>query len=143
MNERLAKRSGIIGRIFKGLEMGPRQYSQHTVHRAFRLFNWYYVMTYHFLGIMRPVFSRMLVGVSNGPLNYSGMLIYFLFTTYIIAKFKFTRHADVVQFNHQDNPEFWYHRYAMMFPPSFLHNRISAHYIEINHIFAVEMMKRY
>ena len=30
-----------------------------------------------------------------------------------------------------------------MFPPSFLHNRISAHYIEINHIFAVEMMKRY
>ena len=31
----------------------------------------------------------------------------------------------------------------MMFPPSFLHNRISAHYIEINHIFAIEMMKRY
>lgn len=30
-----------------------------------------------------------------------------------------------------------------MFPPSFLHNRISAHYIEINHIFAIEMMKRY
>ena len=31
----------------------------------------------------------------------------------------------------------------MMFPPNFLHNRISAHYIEINHIFAVEMMKKY
>ena len=31
----------------------------------------------------------------------------------------------------------------MMFPPNFLHNRISAHYIEINHIFAIEMMKRY
>ena len=30
-----------------------------------------------------------------------------------------------------------------MFPPSFLHNRISAHYIEINHIFAIEMMKKY
>jgi hypothetical protein len=30
-----------------------------------------------------------------------------------------------------------------MFPPSFLHNRLSAHYIEINHIFAIEMMKRY
>jgi len=30
-----------------------------------------------------------------------------------------------------------------MFPPSFLHNRISAHYIEINHIFAVEMVKKY
>jgi len=31
----------------------------------------------------------------------------------------------------------------MMFPPNFLHNRLSAHYIEINHIFAIEMMKRY
>ena len=31
----------------------------------------------------------------------------------------------------------------MMFPPSFLHNRLSAHYIEINHIFAVEMLKKY
>ena len=31
----------------------------------------------------------------------------------------------------------------MMFPPSFLHNRLSAHYIEINHIFFIEMMKKY
>ena len=31
----------------------------------------------------------------------------------------------------------------MMFPPNFLHNRLSAHYIEINHIFAVEMIKKY
>lgn len=30
-----------------------------------------------------------------------------------------------------------------MFPPSFLHNRLSAHYIEINHIFCIEMMRRY
>ena len=31
----------------------------------------------------------------------------------------------------------------MMFPPNFLHNRLSAHYIEINHIFGIEMMKKY
>ena len=31
----------------------------------------------------------------------------------------------------------------MMFPPSFLHNRLSAHYIEINNIFFCEMMKKY
>ena len=30
-----------------------------------------------------------------------------------------------------------------MFPPSFLHQRISAHYIEINHIFMIEMLKKY
>ena len=61
----------------------------------------------------------------------------------ILARFRFSRARDIMYFNYQDNPEFWYARYSMMFPPSFLHNRISAHYIEINHIFAIEMMKRY
>ena len=92
--------------------------------------------------IMRPVFSRF-VGVGNGPLNYSGLAMYFLFTTMIIARFRFIRSRDVLMFNYQDNPEFWYSRYNLMFPPNFLHNRLSAHYIEINHIFAIEMMRRY
>lgn len=61
----------------------------------------------------------------------------------IIGRFRFIRARDTLTFNAQDNPEFWYTRYNMMFPPSFLHNRISAHYIEINHIFAIEMMKKY
>ena len=30
-----------------------------------------------------------------------------------------------------------------MFPPSFLQQRVSAHYIEINHIFGAEMLKKY
>jgi len=92
---------------------------------------------------MRPVLSRILLGVSNGPLNYSGLYLWFFFTVCIIGKFRFNRSRDLLFFNAQDQPEFWYARYNMMFPPSFLHNRISAHYIEINHIFAIEMLKRY
>ena len=46
-------------------------------------------------------------------------------------------------FNAQDGAEFWFDRYNMMFPPSFLHNRLSAHYIEINNIFFTEMLKKY
>lgn len=61
----------------------------------------------------------------------------------IFARFRFIRSRDTLTFNHQDNPEFWYARYNLMFPPNFLHNRLSAHYIEINHIFAIEMMRRY
>ena len=91
---------------------------------------------------MRPVLSRF-VGVANGPLNYSGLFMYFLLTFMIISKFRFIRIRDTLTFDTQDNPEFWYTRYNMMFPPNFLHNRISAHYIEINHIFAIEMMKKY
>ena len=142
MNERLAKRPGLIGRIFKGLEMGPRQYSQHTFLRAFRTVNYFWVQIFHTYSLMRPVFSRF-VGVANGPLNYSGLFLYFFITCMIISRFRFIRIRDTLVFNYQDNPEFWYSRYNMMFPPSFLNNRISAHYIEINHIFAIEMMRKY
>mmetsp|Transcript_36599 Transcript_36599/g.35397 ORF Transcript_36599/g.35397 Transcript_36599/m.35397 type:complete len:108 (+) Transcript_36599:214-537(+) len=91
---------------------------------------------------MRPVFSRF-VGVGNGPLNYSGLFMYFFLTGLVFSRFRFIRARDNMFFNYQDSPEFWFSRYNMMFPPSFLHNRISAHYIEINHIFATEMIKRY
>jgi len=91
---------------------------------------------------MRPVFSRFL-GVQNGPLNYSGLLLYFIATICVVSRFRWIRARDAIVFNSQDSPEFWYTRYNMIFPASFLHNRLSAHYIEINHIFFIEMMKRY
>lgn len=142
VNERLATRGGAIGRFFKAIEMGPRQYGQHALYRSFRVFNYFYVMTYQILAVQRPVFSRFF-GVTNGPLNYSGVALYLMITLMILGKFRFIRDRDVLTFNRQDNPEFWYSRYNMMFPPSFLHNRISAHYIEINHIFGVEMLRKY
>ena len=143
VNEKLGKRSGLIGRIFRGLEMGPRQYSQHTFFRTFRVVNFWWLHNYQMLAVLRPVLSRIVIGSSQGPLNYSGLFMWFWLSTLIIARFRFNRSRDIIFNNAQDNPEFWYTRYNMMFPPSFLHNRISAHYIEINHIFAVEMMKRY
>jgi hypothetical protein len=92
--------------------------------------------------MMRPVASRF-IGSGNGPLNYTGIGVYFFCTMCIMARWRFIRSRDVLYFNQQDQPEFWYARYNMMFPPNFLHNRISAHYIEINHIFSIEMMKKY
>ena len=143
VNEKLGKRSGLIGRIFRGVEMGPRQYSQHTFYRAFRVVNFFWLQMYQVVGTLRPVLSRIVIGSSTGPLNYSGLFMWFWLSTLIIARFRFIRARDVIYMNAQDNPEFWFGRYNMMFPPSFLHNRVSAHYIEINHIFAIEMMKRY
>ena len=52
-----------------------------------------------------------------------------------------TRHEAM--FNAQDGATFWYEKYNMAFPPNYLHNRQSAHYIEINNIFFTEMMKKY
>ena len=90
----------------------------------------------------RMPLSRLL-GVTQAPLNYSALFVYLFSTMYLLNRFRFIRSRDVLKFNYQDQPEFWFSRYNMMFPPNFLHNRLSAHFIEINHIFAVEMLKRY
>lgn len=64
VNERLAKRSGLIGRIARSLEMGERQYSQHAFGRAFKVVNYYWISIYHTLGVFRPVLSRLILGAS-------------------------------------------------------------------------------
>ena len=45
VNERLAKRSGVIGKIFKYLEIGKRQYSQHAHLRVAKMANWAWMKT--------------------------------------------------------------------------------------------------
>ena len=142
VNERLGKRAGFIGRVFSPFEIGKRQMGSHSLGRVMKLANYWWLMIYQTIAMQRPVFSRF-VGQGNAPLNYSGMFVWFVATNMIFSRFRFVRSRDVLNFNSQDQPEFWYARYGMMFPPNFLHNRLSAHYIEINHIFAVEMLKRY
>ena len=142
VNERLAKRSGPIGSVFKALEMGKRQYGHHSMGRVFRLMNYWWLMIYQTIAMQRGVFSRF-VGLGNAPLNYSGIFVWLVATNMIFSRFRFIRSREVMNFNAQDQPEFWFARYGMMFPPSFLHNRLSAHFIEINHIYCIEMMKKY
>ena len=142
VNERLASRSGGIGNLFKALRIGERDFGHHSALRFLRVCNFFWVSIYQYMAVQRQVLSRF-IGVSNGPLNYSGLFVWFFCTNMIFSRFRFIRSRDVLTFNQQDQPEFWYARYNMMFPPNFLHNRISAHYIEINHIFAVEMIKKY
>ena len=142
MNERLAKRSGFIGRLARFYEMGERQYSPHSLLRIMKVVNWYWVFGYQVVAMMRAPLSRF-IGVTQGPINITGVFMWVWGTMLVFSRFRFMRSRDIYFFNAQDNPEFWYQRYNMMFPPNFLHNRLSAHYIEINHIFAVEMIKRY
>ena len=123
-------------------DRGKREYSAHTFHRAFRVVNYMWMSIFRVYGAMRPVGSRFF-GHMNGALNYSGLFIYFTATMLIFARCRFSKARDQYMFNAQDGAEFWFDRYNMMFPPSFLHNRLSAHYIEINNIFFCEMMKKY
>ena len=138
----MAKRPGPIGRFFKAIEMGPRQYSTHTLHRAFRVVNYVWVMSMQVIGLSRPIGSRFL-GLGNGPINYGGLWVYCWCTAMILARCRLTNVRDSTTFNGQDGVEFWFDRYNMMFPPSFLHQRVSAHFIEINNIYFTEMLKKY
>ena len=99
-------------------------------------------MGFQMLNMQRMVFSRFF-GLSNGPLNYCGLLMWFFCTGYIVSFCKFQRGRDELFFNQQDQIEYWYQRYKLIFPPALMHQRLSAHYIEINQIFFVEMLKRY
>ena len=122
--------------------MGKREMGAHTIPKVFRFVNFFMMNTYTMAGASRQVLSRF-IGSTNGPLNYTGMFGWMIMTGIILARFRFDRSRDIFQFNTQDQPEFWYNRYQMIFPASFLHNRLSAHFIEINHIFTVEMFKKY
>ena len=108
----------------------------------FRVVNYFWVNLFAVYARMRPVGSRFF-GAGNGPLNYTGLYCYCFATAAIFGRCRFEKARDAYVFNAQDGVEFWFERYNMMFPPSFLHNRMSAHYIEINNIFFTEMLKKY
>lgn len=122
--------------------MGERQMSRHSLLRIMKVVNWFWVMGFQTLAAMRVPANRFL-GVTHGPINITGVFMWVFATMCVFSRFRFMRSRDIYFFNAQDNPEFWFQRYNMMFPPNFLHNRLSAHYIEINHIFGIEMMKKY
>ena len=98
VNERLAQRSGPIGNLFKALEMGKREYSAHTLHRAFRVVNYFWMRMFQIYGGMRPVGTRFLSG-SNGPLNYSGLFVYCFATIMVFARLRFSKSRDQYKFN--------------------------------------------
>ena len=64
-----------------------------------------------------------------------------VFTTMILGKIRIDNPREL-RFNEEDRIQNYYLKYKMVFPHAALNNRTSAHYIEINHIFFVEMMKK-
>ena len=58
INDNLAKKSGVIGSIFRALEIGPRQYGFHVLPKLLRLGNFKFVKMYQFMSMNRPYLSR-------------------------------------------------------------------------------------
>ena len=53
INQRLAKREGTIGSLFKFLQIGERQYGHHSLFRFAKVVNYYWVMMYHVMAMQR------------------------------------------------------------------------------------------
>ena len=68
--------------------MGKREYSEHTLHRSFRVVNYFWMSIFGIYGRMRPIGSRFLTN-SNGPLNYSGLYVYMFVTFMVFARCRF------------------------------------------------------
>jgi len=98
VNQRLAKREGTIGTIFKFFEIGERQMGQHSWGRWVKFVNWWWIKGAQVTAARRVVLSR-LVGVQTGPLNYSALFTYVFATLYILNRFRFIRQRDVLTFN--------------------------------------------
>ena len=98
INERLAKRSGLIGSIFKGLRIGERQYGTHAAGRTLKVINYFWMWSYQVLAMQRQPFSRFNTNV-HAPLNFSAFYVHLFVTGCIMARFKFERARDILTFN--------------------------------------------
>ena len=99
VNERLAARDNLIGRMFKPFIIGKREYSAHTFHRAFRVVNYFWMRMFQIYGGMRPIGSRFLTNSGGGPLNYSGLFVYCFATVCVFARLRFSKSRDQYKFN--------------------------------------------
>ena len=98
INEKLATRPGGLGNFFKRFEIGERQLGAHTLGRALKVANYFYLATAQYTMFGRMTLSRF-AGSTNGPLSYSGLFVYFFATCWILSRFQFDRARDVVRFN--------------------------------------------
>lgn len=60
VNERLANRAGGIGSLFKALRIGEREYGHHTLFRAMKVTNYYWVMMYQMVAMTRQNLTRFI-----------------------------------------------------------------------------------
>ena len=142
VNDNLAKKSGMVGNLFRALEIGPRQYGFHVIPKFLRYSNFLMVRMYQFMSMNRPYMSRFLRdGYGHMPIlqAISGITIYAMMFSWL----GINEGKRFVWLYEQDCPRYWYEKYSHRFPTNLLHNRVSAHYLEIRKIFQIEMFKKY
>eukprot|EP00330_Aristerostoma_sp_ATCC50986_P006048 CAMPEP_0114587876 /NCGR_PEP_ID=MMETSP0125-20121206/10724_1 /TAXON_ID=485358 ORGANISM="Aristerostoma sp., Strain ATCC 50986" /NCGR_SAMPLE_ID=MMETSP0125 /ASSEMBLY_ACC=CAM_ASM_000245 /LENGTH=206 /DNA_ID=CAMNT_0001784001 /DNA_START=52 /DNA_END=672 /DNA_ORIENTATION=+ len=144
INEKMATRSGLIGKFGKFFLIGPREYGTHPLNKAFIFVNRKFLMAQ---GLIMHRYSMFKSYSTNGyHMTRPFAHVSWIGPTLILlgmAKFIYAT-QDTVGYE-PDRMSYLVSRMGgrTNFPGGALNDRTSAHYIEINHIYGAEMIKRY
>ena len=115
INERLAKKSGLIGSLGRALEIGPRQYGAHVLPRFFKVANYHFIYMLYLLSASKNQATRFIyAGYGHMPIThtlYYITLIWGIFALFCIGDMKKFQY-----FYDQDGPKYWYVKFKLSFP---------------------------
>jgi len=144
INEKLAKRSGLLGRIGKFWMIGPREYGSHPFNKMLIFVNRRWMAAAAWALHRYSVIKGM---SHNGyhmlrPFRHTAFIGPFII---IMGLLKFVYYGDVNRGYEPDRLTYLSKRIGghLGIPLNSMNQRTSSHYIEINHIFQAEMVKRY
>ncbi|KAL4490329.1 hypothetical protein ABPG72_004368 [Tetrahymena utriculariae] len=143
INEKMAKRDGIIGKIGRFFAIGPREYGVHPINRMFIFMNRKY-MGFQAVALHRYSFIKSLTHNGYHMLRVFRHFAFVLPATVLASLGLFVYWGDDNKCYAPDRFPYLKKRAGdMALPLNSLNQRTSAHYIEINAIYGAEMMKRY
>jgi len=144
VNEKIAKRSGVLGKIGKFFMIGPREFGAHPINKAFIFLN-------RKIQISSAVLLHRYSIIKSLTHNGFHMIRPFKHLTILgpiavfAGLFRFVYAGSTNRGYEPDRLTYLSRRIGgrMGLPLSTLNQRTSAHFIEINHIYGSEMVKRY
>ena len=142
VNEKLAKRSGLLGKLGRFFAIGPREFGYHPTSKMLAYTNRVLLQG---MGFMLHRYSGLKSATGNG---YQMMRPFrtVAFMPAFLALLPFIFIANSSGFFEQEEGtslDWLMNKQPMGVPINALNHRVSAHFSEINSIYGVEMMKKY
>ena len=142
VNEKLATRSGLVGKIGKFLVIGPREYGRHSIGPFLKCYNQFLLTG---IGQMAHRHSALRAMTQKGyyalrPMKFANMYFPFILVSFWILPFYEGNQG--VMYEENDSLEGWLLKSHAQVPAGSMNQRTSAHYLECNRIYSAEMLRR-
>merc|ERR1712226_66011 len=142
INEKLATRSGVIGKVGKFLIIGPREYGAHTIGPFLKTYNSFILVAMgqisHRYSMINSLTTKGYYGLR--PQKFVNLLIPTLVLSLWILPFYDGNSGVHIEEN--DSLEGWLMKTSAQIPAGSMNQRTSAHYLECNRIYSAEMLRR-